>query len=287
MRGNNSHLDDEFDEIVRSAAENHSRDLFGASTGFVTSGSDFGSNNVRYIEKPEIAVLMGEGTSSLSAGEVWHFFDQQLHYPTTQLNTEDLMRADLSKFTTLVLPSGSYNGVLTDSAIEKISSWVREGGNLVLIAGANQNFTERNGFQLARKQTEAEEPTNEEMLAPYDNRSRRYISNTTSGSAFEVTLDTTHPLAYGYDSEYYTLKLSADSYSYLDSGWNVGTVRDNSYRSGFVGAEAKPMIENSLSFGVQNYGSGQVVYMIENPLFRGFWENGKLLVANSLFFVGN
>jgi hypothetical protein len=287
MRGNNSHLDDEFDEIVRSAAENHSRDLFGASTGFVTSGSDFGSNNVRYIEKPEIAVLMGDGTSSLSAGEVWHFFDQQLHYPITQINTDDFIRADLSKFTTLVLPSGSYNGVLTDGAIEKISGWVRDGGNLVLIAGANQNFTGRNGFQLARKQTEAEEPTNEEMLAPYDNRSRRYISNTTSGSAFEVTLDTTHPLAYGYSPEYYTLKLSADSYSYLDSGWNVGTVRDDSHRSGFVGAEAKPMIENSLSFGVQNYGSGQVVYMIENPLFRGFWENGKLLVANSLFFVSN
>jgi len=67
----------------------------------------------------------------------------------------------------------------------------------------------------------------------------------------------------------------------------VGTARDNSYRSGFVGAEAKPMIENSLSFGVQDYGQGQVVYLIDNTLFRGFWENGKLLFANSLFFVGN
>jgi len=231
--------------------------------------------------------MMGEGTSSLSAGEVWHFFDQQLHYPITQINTDNLMGADLSDFTSLVLPSGSYGEILTDAAIEKISSWVREGGNLILIGNANSNFTERNGFELKRKQPEATEPTEEERLAPYDNRSRRYASNTTPGSAYEVTLDTTHPLAYGYNSEYYTLKLSANSYSYLDSGWNVGTARDNSYRSGFVGAEAKPMIENSLSFGVQDYGQGQVVYLIDNTLFRGFWENGKLLFANSLFFVGN
>ena len=287
LRGNNSHLGDSFDEIVQLAGENHDRDLFGASTGFVTSGSDFGSNNVSYIEKPEIAVLMGDGTSSLSAGEVWHYFDHQLLYKTTMIDTGDFMSADLSEFNTLVLPSGSYSGVLTDSAIEKISGWVRSGGNLILIGNANRNFTNRNGFQLTRKHVESSEPTNEEMLAPYGERSRRYISTTTSGSAFEVTMDTTHPLAFGYDEEYYTLKLSADSYSYLDGGWNIGTVRENAYRSGFVGTEAKPVIENSLSFGVQDYGRGQVVYMIENPLFRGFWENGKLLVANSIFFVGN
>jgi len=25
--------------------------------------------------------------------------------------------------------------------------------------------------------------------------------------------------------------------------------------------------------------------MIDNPLFRGFWENGKLFFANALFMV--
>lgn len=287
LRGNNTHLGEKFDEIVQAAAENHHREIYGAPTGFVTSGSDFGSNNVSFIEKPEIAVLMGEGTSSLSAGETWHFFDQQLHYPTTQINTDNLMSADLDSYNTLLLPSGSYSGVLTDQAIEKISGWVRDGGRLILIGDANQQFTNRNGFQLTRKIAENDEPTIEEKLASFGDRSRRYISRTTSGSAYEVTLDTTHPLAFGYGDEYYTLKLSANSYNYLESGWNVGSVRENAYRSGFAGAEAKPLIEHSLSFGVQDYGRGKVVYMIDNPLFRGFWENGKLLVVNAIFFVGN
>ncbi len=286
-RGNNRHLGDRFFTIVEEAAENHSRDLYGAPTGFVTTGSDFGSNRVSFIEKPEVAVLMGDGTSSLSAGEVWHFFDQQLHYPTTLIDTGDLMRTDLDRYNTLVLPSGSYNGVLTDAAMEKISAWVRDGGTLITIGNANRNFTNRNGFQLTRKLSDAREPTIENMLAPFGDRQRRFIQSSTSGSAYKVTLDTTHPLAFGYDEAYFTLKLSSESFNYLEGGWNVGTVREGAYRSGFAGVEAQQMIEHSLSFGVQNYGRGNVVYMIDNPLFRGFWENGKLLFVNSVFFVGN
>ena len=287
VRDNNRQLGDSFDDIVRSSAEAHQRDLYGAATGFVTSGSDFGSNRVSFIEKPDVALVIGEGTSSLSAGEIWHFFDQQLNYPVTLLNSTNFTRADLSNYNKLILPSGSYNQILTDSNMEELSSWVRGGGVLIIIGSANQNFLSRDGFQLSRKITTSQEPTNEDLLRPYDERTRNFVSRSTSGSAYQVTLDTTHPLAYGYDEEYFTLKLSADSYSYLESGFNVGSIREDAYRSGFVGSDAKPVIENSLSYGVQPYGSGQVVYMIDNPLFRGFWENGKLLFVNAVFLVGN
>jgi hypothetical protein len=32
-------------------------------------------------------------------------------------------------------------------------------------------------------------------------------------------------------------------------------------------------------------GSGSVVYLVDNPLFRGVWENGKLMVVNAIFMV--
>jgi hypothetical protein len=57
--------------------------------------------------------------------------------------------------------------------------------------------------------------------------------------------------------------------------------------AGFVGNDAKKKLENTLHFGVQDLGRGQVVYFVNNPLFRGFWYNGKLLFANALFMVGN
>ena len=55
--------------------------------------------------------------------------------------------------------------------------------------------------------------------------------------------------------------------------------------SGFAGSEALKKIGNTLVYGVENVGQGQVVYMVDNPLFRGFWENGKLFFANALFMV--
>jgi hypothetical protein len=34
-------------------------------------------------------------------------------------------------------------------------------------------------------------------------------------------------------------------------------------------------------------GSGSVVYMVDNTLFRAFWENGKLFIANAVFFLNS
>jgi len=286
-RENNQTLGENFDRIVLDAADKYSRSLHGASTGFVTAGSDFGSSNLSVIEQPKVALLIGEGTSSLNAGEIWHFFDHQLYYPATLIHTHQLMRTDLSSYNVLVLPSGSYSGIFTDEGIEKISAWTRDGGTLIAFGQANRLLAGRDGFQLQRKISSNEEPTIEEKLLPYGDRNRRSISSGVSGSVFKVSVDSTHPLAYGYDPLYFSLKTDASAFNYLDSGWNVGTVQSDAHLSGFVGYKALEQLEQSLSFGVQRHGSGNVVYFIDNPLYRGFWENGKLLMANAIFFVGN
>jgi hypothetical protein len=36
---------------------------------------------------------------------------------------------------------------------------------------------------------------------------------------------------------------------------------------------------------VQPMGRGSVVYLADDPLFRMFWQNGKLLFANAIFMV--
>jgi hypothetical protein len=37
---------------------------------------------------------------------------------------------------------------------------------------------------------------------------------------------------------------------------------------------------------VQDVGRGAVVYLVDNPLFRGFWQSGKRLFSNAVFLVG-
>jgi len=38
---------------------------------------------------------------------------------------------------------------------------------------------------------------------------------------------------------------------------------------------------------VEEVGRGEVVYLLDDPLFRGFWYNGELVFSNALFLVGN
>jgi len=99
-------------------------------------------------------------------------------------------------------------------------------------------------------------------------------------------MDNTHPLGYGYSDHYFTLKNAASHYAYLPNGGNVAVIKNPSaYISGFAGINAKSKIDESLVFGVEKMGAGNVVYMVDNPLYRDFWENGKLLFGNAVFIV--
>jgi hypothetical protein len=46
-------------------------------------------------------------------------------------------------------------------------------------------------------------------------------------------------------------------------------------------------VPESLLFGEEPMGKGSIVYMVDNPLFRAFWENGKLFVANAVFLLNS
>ena len=108
-----------------------------------------------------------------------------------------------------------------------------------------------------------------------------------TGSIIKTRVDNTHPLAFGYDNSYFTLKLSSDSYGLLKDGYNVSYIEEPKVVSGFAGSEAIKNLKNSVVFGEVPMGDGSIIYMVDNPLFRAFWENGKLFFANAVFFTNN
>ena len=109
-----------------------------------------------------------------------------------------------------------------------------------------------------------------------------------TGAIFKTKVDNTHPMAYGYSNDYFTLKLGGTSYKLLDRGSNIAHIGDNVTKvSGFAGSEALKGLKNSLVFGEERQGRGSIVYMVDNTLFRSFWENGKLFFVNAIFFVNN
>jgi hypothetical protein len=95
-------------------------------------------------------------------------------------------------------------------------------------------------------------------------------------------------MAFGYGDTYYSLKLGGNFFKLLDSGYNVGYINGDPVSvSGFSGEDAKAGLANSVTFAEKRMGSGSVIYMVDDVLFRSFWENGKLFLVNSIFFVNN
>ena len=295
-RRGNEKLGEKFDDIVRHATMKFNRKVIGVASGMVTKGKDFGSSSVRYLKAPKIAVLSGDGVSSLGFGEVWHFFEQQIQYPITVLDTEYFNRINLDKYNVLVLPSGYYDNILNKEKLSELKKWVQKGGRVVAIDRALNTFADSELFDLSnhkdddeKTEKEKEEKARKEklMLENYDNLERQSLSNMITGSIFKATMDNTHPLGFGYGKNYHTLRQSNNHYAYLKEGINVSVIKNkHTLVSGFAGVNALKNIETSLVFGLEEMESGAVIYLADNPLFRSFWENGKLVFSNAVFMVG-
>ncbi|MDY8134054.1 M14 family metallopeptidase [Aquimarina sp. 2201CG5-10] len=276
-----------YDKIVIEIANKHKRKLHTAPSSFATSGVDFGSPDVKLINNQRIAVLKGNYTSSLSYGEIWYFFEQQLKFPITSIDTDYFKRTDLDKYDVLIMPNGYYNGYLDKGALEKLTKWIRNGGKVIALANAVNAFSGKDGFDLKTNKPDEEEKDSIGNLIPYDQRERTSVKDFITGSIFKTKVDTSHPMAFGYSDSYFSLKLGSSSYKFLQDGYNIAYIKNPTSVSGFAGEDALKSLNNSLVFGEARLGSGSVIYMVDNPLFRSFWENGKLFFVNAIFFVNN
>ena len=281
-KGDNQYKDN-FLEVLKAAADKYGKNITSSTTGFVDSGKDFGSSSIKMITEPKIAVLSGGPTSTLRFGEIWHFFEQQLHYPLTVIDDAYADRVDLDDYNILVLPGGRYGNHFKEKQLNKLQQWVKKGGKIIAMGGSIDAIDGENGFGIQKREVENDPSTNVPSL--HKNSERERIKDAITGAIFKTKVDNTHPLAYGYGKDYFTLKLGNASYDYLKSGNAVYLGKNIKPFSGFAGSEAQKKVMESLIFGVENVGSGQVIYMVDNPLFRGFWENGKLFFANALFMV--
>ena len=286
--------------LVKATATAGDVPLWRISSGFVDKGADFGSDLVHLIHPPRVALLTGEQVSALDAGEIWHFFEQELGYPVTLINAADAGRVSWKDFDVLILPNGYYRVLEDKNVADGLKEWVKEGGRLIALQDAVEQLSkgewgirEKTAGKAADDKDDDKDKAGDKksddytLLHRYNDRQRDEVMNSVPGAIYKVELDNTHPLAFGYPDHYYTLKQDDNVYEFIrEEGWNVGVIRKDNYVSGFTGNKAKERLKDGLIFGVQDMGRGEVVYMADDPLFRSFWENGKLLFCNAVFLVG-
>ncbi|MBS1655558.1 MAG: zinc carboxypeptidase, partial [Bacteroidetes bacterium] len=276
--------------IVEEVANQNNIQLYPVSTGFVEAGHDFGSEKIHSLKAPRVVLLTGEGTSSNAAGEIWHFFDQQLNYPITLINANDFARANWSNIDVVIMPDGNYSFLNNKTQSEDFRNWISKGGRVVALESAVAQLA-KSDFGIKMKKSDSDEKKDDKDiysdLKKFEDRERDYLTGSTPGSILRVELDNTHPLAFGYPSYYYTLKMDDNIYDFFkEDGWNVGIIKKDNQLAGFIGSAKKERLKDGLLFGVEEMGNGTVTYLADNVLFRSFWENGKLMLCNAVFLVG-
>jgi len=283
-RDNQSKMDAWFNLVQNSQAS-----IVPLSTGFMDAGFDIGSDKIHQLKAPVVAVLSGEESIPESLGEVWQLFDQQLDYPVSLINSQSLASVNLSKYDVLIVPEGNYKFLSDKDLSATVKNWVRQGGKIIAIGQAVTAMASNDwGVKIKKQDQEKadEKAPDYKDVKKYGNRERDMVTDFIPGAIYRVALDNTHPLCFGYPEYYFLLKQNGQLLEFMKDGWNAGVIKKDNQVAGFVGSSVKSRLIDGTVFGVLPMGRGSIVLFTDNPLFRSFWQNGKLLFLNAVYLAG-
>ncbi|RYC53303.1 M14 family zinc carboxypeptidase [Flagellimonas olearia] len=279
----NQKLDtDELYAFLNSVAQESGIRIHGVSTG-LTQGIDLGSNDFEALKKQKVALLVGEGTRSYDAGEIWHLFDTRYDMKITKIDTRYFNSVDLDSYTALILTGTGWGGgtLLDKKGAEKVKEWVKNGGTIIGYRNTANWFKSNEFLDLVlRKDT---------LVAKniaFDQKEDFQGAQVTGGAIFEAKLDRSHPINYGYKND--ELALFRNTNIYLEpeknSYDNPIQYTNNPLLSGYISEENAELIKNSVPFKVKRMGKGRVVLFTDNTNFRAFWYGTNKLLMNAIFF---
>ena len=269
--------DDEMYNFLSIVAKESATKIYGVTTG-LNDGIDLGSNNFRAITTPKVAMLVGDGVAGNDSGEIWHLFDQRFDMHLTRLDTRYFNRVDIAKYTHIIIPSSG----LEKAAVEKLKTWVRNGGVLVGYKNTARWLSSNNMISLNFERAKRDSIKG----VSFEERSLQSGAQVIGGAIFEANLDRSHPVNFGYKNDKLalfrnsTMFLKADKNSYN----NPIQYTSKPLLSGYISKENAKVIPNTVPFKVQRFGRGRVAVFTDNTNFRAFWYGTNKLLMNTIFF---
>ncbi len=269
----------EIGRMIQHISEESNVTITGVTTG-LTQGIDLGSNQFRALEQPKVAMIIGEGITPYDAGEIWHLFDTRYDMHITKIDTRNLGRTDLSRYTDLIIPS-SWGSAFNKNTTSKIKEWVKDGGTLIAYKNSGRwlNSSELMTIKFDTKKDSAKAISFEQVG---DYRGAQVIG----GAIFETKLDRSHPIAFGYKNA--TLPVFRNSTLFMeadkDSYKNPIQYTASPLLAGYISKPNLDMLSNTVAFKEQGVGRGSIIYFTDNHNFRAFWYGTNKLLMNAIFF---
>lgn len=257
----------------------------GITVRSVSSGQmkdyDLGHFYNRPVKEAKVAVLIGGRMRSNVAGSLWYLLDNRYQMQPTMLDENTLSRADLSRYNVLIL-SGELAG--GEAVALQIANWVKAGGTLITIGSGYQTA---NKAKLTKIETIDLSQPDSATYVPYDKRSDRHAEFQIPGTDLQVSLDTTHPLCWGYTESVMPILKNSNLVFKMPNEANLAPVcydKKQPLLSGFIRPEHLKALTGMPEVICQSAGKGQVICFADDPNFRSVWYAGTRLFMNALLF---
>ena len=280
-------------ELAAEAARRDGVEIHALDTGLSLQGIDLGSPSLKPLAQPKLAMLVGRGVNTYAAGEIWHLLDHKHEMPLTMVERGALETLDLDDYTHLVLVDGRYRRLPAELGV-RIWNWVRAGGVLIATQRAARRIAgwvrpaDDDEPAAAAGAASGEEPDGEEAPArlPYARHEKERAAQLISGAIFQVDLDVSHPLAYGYHRAH--LPVFRNSEVFLepeaDPYVTVAVYSQEPLLSGYVSSQNLDRLRGSPELIAKREGRGIIIRFADDPSFRAFWYGTEKLFLNAGFF---
>jgi hypothetical protein len=235
------------------------------STGYPEKGATGpGSEGNRSIKEPKIGIVFGAGGGTTDFGGIWFTMEQTLGIPFTPVTSETLDSPD--DFTCIVCPSGGYG-----PPSDKLKDWVRGGGCLVLLEGANWALGEKGFGAYEYKRAVASLP----------------------GSLFRASLNPRSVFSWGYDTSHpISVPVGGGTFPKTkpEGGAVVSFSSDEKAKkllSGWLWDDTESSLAGTTWMQDQPFGRGHVVIFLQDPTERAMWPGLNKLLLNALLLGAN
>lgn len=284
-------------QLVELARE-YQVELVSTDTGWVDQGVNFGSQHVVKMKAPNIALLWDSPTSSYLAGATRYVFERQLNQPVNVIAAKYLNSVNLFEFDALILPGGGdYSSHLSKSGMEKLKTWLRQGGVIVALDSAIEFLTENQLSALqaeenlidARKASQQSgslvitDANQYESLQVDPQRSMEY----SPGNILKVQPNTEHWMMAGITRPVYSFASGNVTYQPLHRGQGVNVAHfadaDSVLASGYLWQDYNQQLAYKPFLTLEDFGKGMVISMPESPTFRGQQPGLHMLWINAIW----
>ncbi len=246
--------------------------------GLTPEGPDLGSSNFITLRAPKVVLVTGRGARPEDTGEIWHLLDVRYGLTPLLIESERFTNLNLDRYNVVVLADGTFNLL----PVERLREFVSNGGTLIA-TGASLRWLKSNG--LATLEFRNPPPPEPERRA-YGNLAEDRGAQSLPGAIFDVLLDRTHPLCYGYESD--RVAMFQGDTIFVETAKNPyatpAVFAAHPLLAGYVPSRQKKLVPGAAAIVVGGLGRGQIICFSGNPNFRGFWYGTNRLFANAVFF---